>query len=134
MRYFYFDTSIWLDVYEKRGKNGEVALKLIEKIIESRSIILFSHAIIIELKHLDYSLEEIRHIFRVISSENLRRVHISRETLNNAKKISAERNVPEGDVIHSILARDNYANLISRDKHFLKLKDVTKVFFPEEFI
>ena len=31
---FYIDTSIWVDFYEKRGENGESALKLILKIIE----------------------------------------------------------------------------------------------------
>ena len=30
---FYFNTSIWIDIYDKRGHNGEVAKKLIEKII-----------------------------------------------------------------------------------------------------
>ena len=49
---FYFDTSIWLDYYEKRGKNGEVALKLIEKIIKENHTILCSHIVIKELKNL----------------------------------------------------------------------------------
>ena len=27
---FYLDTSVWLDFYLKRGKNGEIAKKLIK--------------------------------------------------------------------------------------------------------
>lgn len=43
---FYFDTSIWLDFYEKRGKNGEAAIKLINKIIKEKDIILYSQLIV----------------------------------------------------------------------------------------
>jgi len=41
---FYFDTSIWIDIYEKRGYNGEVAKKLMEKVIkETEDIFGFLH-------------------------------------------------------------------------------------------
>jgi len=36
--------------------------------------------------------------------------------------------------LHSILARDNQAVLITRDKHFLKLLDICIIKKPEELI
>ena len=44
------DTSIWLDFGMKRGENGESALKLIIKIIEENSIIIYSNIHIKELE------------------------------------------------------------------------------------
>lgn len=40
--YFYFDTSIWIDIYDKRGYNGEVAKQLMQKIIHENSFVLYS--------------------------------------------------------------------------------------------
>ena len=42
MKIYYLDTSIWLDFFEKRGKNGEAAFKLIRKIIKEESKIACS--------------------------------------------------------------------------------------------
>ena len=39
---FYFDTSVWLDFHEKRGNNGELALKLIIKIVDENLKIAYS--------------------------------------------------------------------------------------------
>jgi predicted nucleic acid-binding protein len=52
---YYFDTSIWLDFYEKRGKNGEVALELINKIIRGEKVIFYSDIVVRELKRLGFS-------------------------------------------------------------------------------
>lgn len=56
---FYFDTSIWIDFYEKRGKNGEHALQLIMKIINRNWRLAYSDLNIKELKHLTYGNDEI---------------------------------------------------------------------------
>lgn len=39
-----------------------------------------------------------------------------------------------GDTLHTILARDNKAIMVTRDKHFYKLKDVVCIKKPEELI
>ena len=39
---FYYDTSIWIDFHEKRGRNGELALRLIIKIINEDLRIAYS--------------------------------------------------------------------------------------------
>ncbi|MCH7568764.1 MAG: PIN domain-containing protein [Nanoarchaeota archaeon] len=131
---FYLDTAIWLDFYEKRGRNGEVALKLIEKIIDENNVILYSDVVLRELKKLGYTQEDADDIFRVAKPSNLRKVHLFDKQIKEASKIAKVRNVPQRDALHAILSRDNYAQLISRDIHFEQLKDITAVKLPEDFI
>ena len=130
---FYFDTSIWLDFYENRGINGEKTNKLIEKIINDNSIILYSDQIIIELKKLDYTKEEIFELFYLVK-HFLKKVYPTKENLIEARNIAYKRDLPKKDVIHAILSRDNEAQLISRDRHFEKLKDITITKATEDFI
>ena len=49
-----------------------------------------------------------------------------------AKKIATERNIPVGDALHAIIARDNNLVLVTRDKHFENIEDISKHFKPEE--
>ncbi len=130
----YFDTSIWLDYYEKRGKNGEVALDLILKIIDKDSIILYSDLVIREFKSLGYGIEQINNIFRIAKPDNLMRIHINREQEKEATKIASQKNIPRGDVLHALLARDNGAVMVSRDADFQKIKDIAETRKPEEII
>lgn len=130
---FYFDTSIWLDYYEKRGKNGEVALELINKVVKENHIILCSSLVIKELKNLGYFLNEINDIFSIAKPDNIRLVNITKEQIKEMKKLASQRNLPKKDVLHAILARDNEAQLITRDYHFQKLKDIIISKLPEEF-
>lgn len=51
-----------------------------------------------------------------------------------AKKIAQERALPPGDVLHAIIARDNNLVLITRDKHFKQLEDITPYHKPEDII
>ena len=134
MRYFYFDTSIWLDVYEKRGRNGEVAFEFLTKIIDEDSLVLFSNLIISELKNLGYSKETIIDVIKILPYENVRKIEISRSQLDEAKKVSLIKEIPKKDALHAILCRDNYAQLISRDAHFNKIKYISIARVPEDFI
>jgi len=131
---FYYDTSIWLDFYEKRNKNGVSALKLILKVINEDLKIAYSDLNVKEFKNLGYTPEEINSILGVVKPNNIKRIHIYREQKEEAKKIAKQRNVPEGDVLQAILCRDNCLQLISRDLHFEELKDITNVKPPEDFI
>ena len=130
---FYFDTSIWLDFLEKRGKNGEIVFKLINKIIEENQTILYSSLIIKELKNLGYFLTEINNIFSIAKQHNLRIIHINKEQLNEMRKLALQKNIPKRDALHAVLARDNEAHLITRDYHFQKLKDIITPKLPEDF-
>ena len=131
---FYLDTSIWLDYYEKRGENGKVALKLINKIVADDKVILYSDIVIRELRRLGYSQDEIYEMFRVAKPDKIRKVHVFKEFVSDADKISSEKNIPLADILHAILTRENNAQLISRDKDFDKIRNIAIVKLPEEFI
>lgn len=131
---YYLDTSIWLDVYEKRGENSKSAKKLLEKIILENSKLLYSDMISVELKKLHYSSYEACIIFSIDGLKNIERLHVTKMQLSEAKKIAKQRNVPSADAVHAILARDHEAQLISRDWDFQKLKDITIVKSPDELI
>jgi|SRR3989344_5111947 len=131
---YYLDTSIWLDIYEKRGYNGEVAKKLFKKIIEKDLIIVYSDLVITELKRLGYTQNEINVILAIAKPDNLKRVHIYKEQIDEARKLAKQRNVPQADALHAILCRDNDMQLISRDEDYEKLKHIAKAKLPEDFI
>ncbi len=131
---YYLDTSIWLDFYEKRGANGEKALKLILKIIEEDHIILYSDLHILEFKNFGFNAETIVKIFSIAKPRNILRVHIYREQQDEARKIAFARKIPKKDVLHAILARDNDAQLVATDVHFQKISDIAKAKRPEELI
>jgi len=133
---YYLDTSVWMDYYEDRkdpSKDiGEFAFRLLTKLLASESKILVSIFLLRELETA-YSLEKIRGL--TFPFQNLmEKVSLSEEQNREAGKIAKERDIPKGDVIHAILARDNDAILVSRDKHFQKLKDICEVMKPEELI
>ena len=131
---FYLDTSVWLDFYLKRRKNGEIAKKLISKIIEKNKIIIYSDNILMEFKRLRMHESEINEILRILKPKNIQRVHITKEQIIEMNKLARQREVPKNDALHSILARDHEYQLVSRDKHFEKLKDITIPKRPEELI
>ena len=130
---YYFDTSIWIDLYHKRGNNGELAKQLVRKIILEEGIIVYSDFTIIELKRLKFSKKEIDNILG-IARNNLERVHVYEEQIKEARRLARERDVPHKDALYAVLARDNQLQLISNDDHFNKLKDITKTKKPEGLI
>ena len=124
---FYFDTSIWLDIVLDRGNNGKVAKELLEKIAMFGLHIVYSDVVITEFKKLEFSDFEINEILNLAKPNNIYRIHSTKDQHQEAKKIYKEKNVPFRDVLHAIISRDSGAQLISRDKDFKKLKDITNV-------
>ncbi|MBI2047107.1 PIN domain-containing protein, partial [Candidatus Pacearchaeota archaeon] len=51
-----------------------------------------------------------------------------------AKDLSKKRDIPLFDALHALLARDQRATLVTRDKHFEKLSDIISYKKPEELI
>lgn len=129
----YLDTSIWLDHYLKRGKNGDAALRLILKIIKDDLIIIFSNYNEKELKDLNFSPFEISELLSMIRW-NLRKVQVNKEQFDEARRVSKQRSIPLGDAIHAVIARDNEAVLISRDHDFERLVDIVETKPPEELL
>ena len=129
---FYLDTSILLDIAESRGENGKGSVQMMEKIIKMGATIIFSDLHFMELSKLGYSVEEIYRLFRIVKPANVRRVHLNRRMVLAAKNVAKKRQVPFGDALHAVLSRDAEAILISRDRHFQKLKDISECKRPED--
>ena len=58
----------------------------------------------------------------------------TKDQINNARRLSKHMNVSFGDCIHAIVAKDNDAVLVSRDKDFKRLRYIIDVKSPEELI
>lgn len=54
--------------------------------------------------------------------------------IGKSKDLSQKRNIPKGDALHALIARDNNAILITFDNHFKKLGDIIKFYTPKDFI
>lgn len=134
---YYVDTSIWMDLVEdRRGYNneplGDYALKLFAMIKAKKHNLVISNLLIRELES-NYSVEQINGMVLPFQ-KIMEKVFVTKEQRNEAKKIAEERNLPPGDVLHAIVARDNKYIMVTRDKHFKDLGDITKHYKPEEII
>jgi len=135
---FYLDSAIWRDYSENRSDRfrplGEWALTLINNALENEDFILYSEFVVKELK-VKYSDEEINNILEIVSKRNLLvKVDISKSQAKEAAILCEQRKVAFGDALHAILARDNNAIMVTRDKHFLELTDIAEVKKPEDLI
>ena len=134
---YIIDTSIWVDLYEDRkGYNneplGDYAFKLLVKIKANEKVIVLTDFLIKELETL-YSVAEINGMFKPFEKIT-KKIIATEKQREEAKKISKERGVPAGDALHAIVARDNDLILVTRDRHFRKLEDISKHYKPEELI
>src|SRR3989344_2462425 len=134
---YYIDTSIWMDLLEDRkGYNdeplGDYALKLFAMIKAKKHQLVVSDLLIRELES-NYSVEEINGMILPFQ-KIIEKIFVTKEQRDEAKKIAEERDLPPGDVLHAILARDNNFIMVTRDKHFKELRDITKHYKPEEII
>ncbi|MEK6953347.1 MAG: PIN domain-containing protein [Nanoarchaeota archaeon] len=134
---YYVDTSIWIDLYEDRkGYNqeplGDFALKLFALIRAKRNKLIITDILIKELE-MNYSLEEINGMIKPFEGI-IEKVIATKNQREEARKISKDRNIPPGDVLHAIIARDHKLILITRDNHFKQLRDISEHYKPEEII
>ena len=134
---YYLDTCIWRDYFENRSDRfrplGEWALMLIKKIIEENNIIFYSEFIIEELQEA-YTLKEIENIFSIATNDVLIKIEVCGEQLKEAVILSKRCQIPRKDALHAILAKDNNAILVTRDKHFYELEKEISVKKPEDLL
>jgi predicted nucleic acid-binding protein len=135
---YLIDTCIWRDFYEDRIDNagkllGKIAAELFFNIISHKDIIIYSEALIRELKN-DYPETEINDIFGLLlNNKLLNRIEITNEEYLAAKRISIERNIPFIDSLNAIHARNHNAILVTRDKHYFEnLSDIIIPYKPED--
>lgn len=132
---FYLDTAIWRDYFEDRKDGvrplGEFAFQFLKNCEKKGCKVLYSGLIVQELKS-DYSKERVAEVFSSFK-HFLVEVPISNEQISEARKIAS---FVEGthlkDALHAVLARDNYAVMITRDRHFDALADFVEVAKPED--
>ena len=121
---------------DRKGYNneplGDYALKLFSLIKAKNAVLVISDMLIRELEGY-YSMEEINGMVKPFE-KILKKVVTTKEQRTNARKIAEERNVPPGDVLHAIIARDNNLILVTRDGDFRQLEDISKHHKPEELI
>ena len=135
MARYYIDTSIWMDVLEDRKGYGdeplgEYALKLFSMIRSKKDVIVISDILMKELLGY-YSLDQVNGMLRPFF---VLKIFTSKKQDRIAIKIAERRNLPKGDVLHAILAKDSGSVLVTRDKHFEKLVDICNYYKPEELI
>ena len=133
---YYIDTAIWRDLHENRkdkSKNlGELAFEAIKKIRMNKEKIVYSDFVFEELSHA-YDEQTINKLFKD-ASELLEKVKINEGQFKEAADLSKKLNIPFGDAVHGVLARDNNAIMVTRDRHFRKLKDKITIKKPEDLI
>ncbi len=135
---YYLDACIWRDYYENRNDKfrplGEWALMLINKIIKEENSFIVSDLIISEL-NIKYPLSLIEEIFQPIKKAGLLiLINKTEFQVRDAWQFSKRRKIEFSDALHCILARDNDAILITRDKHFEKLSEIVVIKKPEDLI
>jgi predicted nucleic acid-binding protein len=137
MTRYYLDACIWRDYFENRSDKfrplGEWALALIKKIIHEEGIILYSDLIEDELK-VTYSETEIKSLLSIVPKEILIKIISSPKQLKEAVLYSKKFNIPKKDALHAILASENNAILVTRDKHFYEIWKELVIKKPEDLI
>src|SRR3989344_9041411 len=102
MKKYYFDTSIWLDLFEDRNKGSfaktTIARKLLDKILRDNGVIVYSGFIILELKNQGYTNYEVRSFWRDINPFMLFGKYDLR-LVGKAKDLSKKRGLPLFDAI-----------------------------------
>jgi predicted nucleic acid-binding protein len=133
---YYFDSAIWRDLYENRNDRfrplGEWAFQLIKNIRENNEKIIYSDLVFDELSTA-YDEKTIKSIFENIS-EILEKANISKEQIIEARILRKKFNIPFGDALHAVIARDSNAIMVTRDHHFEELQEIAEIRKPEELI
>lgn len=134
---YYLDTSIWLDLFEDRNESNlqksKFAHELMKKLIKENDKIIFTELISIELMNSGYAEPEIKELLNKFDKLIIN-IEPSNKEIGKSKDLASKRDVPRGDALHSLIARNNKAILVTRDNHFKRLIDIIKSKKPEEII
>lgn len=134
---YYIDSCIWIDYFEDRHDRfrplGEWAFLLLKKIVQEKQKIILSNVLMNELQK-RYSHKELEYLFQIIPECRLLRIKAGAKNTNDAKELRNHRELPFADILHSVIAKENNAILVSRDRHFQELQSYIRVFKPEELI
>ncbi|MDD5191677.1 MAG: type II toxin-antitoxin system VapC family toxin [Candidatus Nanoarchaeia archaeon] len=128
---YYIDTCIYLNLWQKEIDDltktplWKFTKEFLEKVETENSVIYYSGFILKELKFIltDEEFGKKRVLFE--SSPNFRRIFLSEEEFNLARKIEKESNheVSFYDIIHMLLAKKTGSILVTRDKKLLEFSE-----------
>ena len=134
---FYLDTNIWMDYFGERKDNilplGEIAFRFIQTCMEKNDGIIVSNLVLSELKRF-YSPAKIE-LFMTGIKPCLEYVEFTLKDSEEAKqlvKLFSQSHF--SDILHVIIARNNDAILVTRDKGFEELKTIIPLTKPEEYV
>ncbi len=136
MTKYLLDTCIWRDFYENRKNKadlpiGKSATALFIKIIKNQDYILFSEALIWELRKGYYDPEINDMLNLLFTNKILTKIEITKEDYREARRLSKERNLPFVDCLNAIQARNHKAFLVTRDIHYFnQLSDIITAMKP----
>lgn len=134
---YYLDTCIWRDYFENRSDRfrplGDWALALIKKIIAEEGNIIYSDLVEEELL-IELSAEKIEDIGEIVPKEMLIKIKSTPEQIKRAEQLARRLQTPRKDTIHMVLAMDNNAILVSRDKHFHEFQRFVAIKKPEDLL
>ena len=135
---YYIDSAIWRDLHENRTDKfrplGDWAFELFRKIRENKEKALYSDLVVDELSK-DFDKETITNIVSIMSNEGLlEKVEIKERQIKEAVKLKKNLKIPFGDALHTILAKDNNAIMVTRDHHFEEVQNIVDIKKPEDLI
>ncbi len=131
----YIDSNIWLDFWLDRILNllpaGHYAKNLLDRVISCEFTIILSDFIFKELEtNIKIDVSERMNAFKTINKLTV--TDVTKQIFFDAKKLAKERSIPISDAVHALMARQEGAILVSRDKHFKEVEDLIEVRLPEE--
>lgn len=136
----FVDTNIFIDYYFDRGNGivpfGEFTFQFFKNTVECKYFVLVCPQTIKELcKVLKFSEEEVwSNILQNLKTSNkIELIMPSEEQLKEALRLKDAKHVSLNDALFAILARDNNAILVSRDRHHHEtLGELVEVVRPED--
>lgn len=134
---YYVNTCVWSDYYEDRYGNrgmplGKYAAKFFLEAIKNKDKILISDLTIRELKRF-YDEIDIDLMFSLLSNlDLLTAAQITEDEILEAKVLSEKyTTIPLHDILHAVVSKKHNAILVTQDRHFKELKEITRTRTPQ---
>jgi len=138
MRYL-VDSCIRMDLKEDRADRlrplAEWAFRFFQKATVEEALIFYTDFTEIEIMK-NYKVKNVGLVFVYAVNDYplLKRIEVNQKQYHEASLLSKIRNVPFGDALNAVVARDLSAIVVTRDHHFEDLQDIVISKKPEELI
>jgi predicted nucleic acid-binding protein len=133
------DSNIFLDYYLDRKDAmlplGEFAFRFIGSALSCNYFLLVCIETIEEISHILKAPvgEVLNLVFKELAEKGkIEIINPSLAVKAKARKIALERNLPFNDALFAVVAAENKVKVVTRDSHFLELKDIATAVKPEE--